>query len=119
MTTAAEEKLVEIASLRARCQADMLRHFDDVSRAMPPAQGARYLAGEDGFFIRKKRGAYDPDPSHASRPVIHMDADFDVSGRPVILVDDLIASGDTMIKAAQKMKEATGLNIPGFTYNRF
>ena len=44
MTTAAEEKLVEIAALRARCQADMLRHFDDVSRAMPPAQGSRYLA---------------------------------------------------------------------------
>ena len=39
-----DQKLAEIASLRAQCQAAMLRHFDEVSRAMPPEQGRRYLA---------------------------------------------------------------------------
>jgi hypothetical protein len=39
-----EQKLAEIAALRAQCQAQMLRHFAEVSRTMPPAQGRRYLA---------------------------------------------------------------------------
>jgi len=76
-----------------------------------PDEGARYLAGKEGYFIHKKRGAYESDPSHASRPVIHMQADFDVAGRSVVLVDDLIASGDTMIKAAQKMKEMGAISV--------
>lgn len=40
----AEALLREVAALRAECQADMLRHFIAVSRAMPPDQGRRYLA---------------------------------------------------------------------------
>ena len=40
----AQAKLNEIASLRAQCQSQMLEHFVAVSQAMPPAQGARYLA---------------------------------------------------------------------------
>lgn len=39
-----EQKLAEIAALRAQCQTAMLRHFVEVSRAMPPEQGRRYLA---------------------------------------------------------------------------
>lgn len=38
------QKLAEVAALRAECQARMLAHFYEVSHAMPPAQGARYLA---------------------------------------------------------------------------
>ena len=44
LTAAAQAKLDEIAALRAQCQAQMLAHFEDVSRAMPPAEGQRYLA---------------------------------------------------------------------------
>jgi small-conductance mechanosensitive channel len=43
LTPAAEKKLAEIATLRAQCQANMLRHFEAVSRAMPPEPGRRYL----------------------------------------------------------------------------
>ncbi|NOS69393.1 MAG: periplasmic heavy metal sensor [Verrucomicrobia bacterium] len=43
VTTAAEEKLTELGMLRAQCQAQMLRHFVEVSQAMPPEQGRRYL----------------------------------------------------------------------------
>jgi hypothetical protein len=41
---AVEQKLAEIAALRAQCQAAMLRHFAEVSGVMPPEQGHRYLA---------------------------------------------------------------------------
>lgn len=41
---AVEQQLLEVATLRAQCQAAMLRHFVEVSRVMPPEQGRRYLA---------------------------------------------------------------------------
>ncbi len=44
LTAEAQTKVKEIAGLRAQCQAQMLEHFVAVSQAMPPAQGARYLA---------------------------------------------------------------------------
>ena len=37
-------KLGELALLRAQCQLQMLQHFAEVSQAMPPEQGRRYLA---------------------------------------------------------------------------
>jgi len=39
----AQQKLAEIAALRAQCQAQMLQHFNEVSQTMPPEQGRRYL----------------------------------------------------------------------------
>jgi hypothetical protein len=39
-----DEKLVELATLRAQCQAQMLKHFQEVSQAMPADQGKRYLS---------------------------------------------------------------------------
>src|ERR1700690_64238 len=44
MTPEAQQKLAEVAALRAKCQANMLGHFYEVSQAMPPDQGRRYLA---------------------------------------------------------------------------
>jgi len=41
---AAQQKLAELAALRAQCQAQMLQHFIEVSQTMPPEQGRRYLA---------------------------------------------------------------------------
>jgi hypothetical protein len=41
---AAQQKLGELAALRAQCQAQMLQHFVEVSRTMPPEPGRRYLA---------------------------------------------------------------------------
>ena len=39
----AQQKLAELAVLRAQCQAQMLQHFIEVSQTMPPEQGHRYL----------------------------------------------------------------------------
>lgn len=44
VTAEARQKLSELAALRAQCQAQMLQHFIDVSKAMPPEEGRRYLA---------------------------------------------------------------------------
>ncbi|MFH0927771.1 MAG: ribose-phosphate diphosphokinase [Candidatus Micrarchaeota archaeon] len=70
-----------------------------------PDAGAKYLVGSDGLFMRKERGHYEESGSRAFRPVEKMEADFDVRDRDVILVDDLIAGGGTMIRAAQKCFE--------------
>ena len=44
MTPAIEKLLAERGRMRADCQAEMLKHFFEVSRTMPPEQGKRYLA---------------------------------------------------------------------------
>jgi hypothetical protein len=44
VTPQIEQALAEAAQLRAQCQAQMLEHFFEVSRTMPPEQGQRYLA---------------------------------------------------------------------------
>jgi hypothetical protein len=40
----AQQKLAELAALRAQCQSQMLQHFIEVSRTMPPEPGRHYLA---------------------------------------------------------------------------
>lgn len=44
VTPPVEQQLVELGALRAQCQAQMLRHFAEVSQVMPPEQGRRYFA---------------------------------------------------------------------------
>jgi hypothetical protein len=44
ITPEIEQTLLQAAQLRAKCQQEMLRHFYEVSRTMPPEQGRRYLA---------------------------------------------------------------------------
>jgi hypothetical protein len=44
VTPELEKLLGERAQIRAACQAEMLRHFFEISRTMPPEQGKRYLA---------------------------------------------------------------------------
>jgi hypothetical protein len=51
VTPTAAAKLKEAADLHAECQAQMLAHFYEVSRAMPPEQGRRYLAQMKRFVL--------------------------------------------------------------------
>jgi len=48
VTPEIDNLLAERAKTRADCEAAMLKHFLTVSRAMPPAQGQRYLAWVKG-----------------------------------------------------------------------
>jgi len=51
ITAEVKQKLVELGELRAQCQAQMLQHFVNVSQAMPPEQGRRYLAEMKKFTL--------------------------------------------------------------------
>lgn len=51
LSDVAKQKLTELAVLRSRCQAQMLEHFIEVSRAMPPEEGARYLSEMERLTI--------------------------------------------------------------------
>lgn len=44
LTPEIEQAMTAVALLRVECEKNMLRHFFDVSRSMPPAQGQRYLS---------------------------------------------------------------------------
>jgi len=44
VTLEVERLLTERANTRALCEAEMLKHFQEVSRVMPSEQGRRYLA---------------------------------------------------------------------------
>jgi hypothetical protein len=44
VTAEAHKKLSELGQLRAQCQGQMIQHFIEVSQAMPPEAGRRYLA---------------------------------------------------------------------------
>ena len=43
VTPAIQNVLAERAKMRADCEAEMLNHFLEISRMMPPEQGQRYL----------------------------------------------------------------------------
>ena len=55
VTPEIEKLLNERAQMRATCQAEMLKHFFEVSRTMPPEQGKRYLAwARDNTCLREQ-----------------------------------------------------------------
>jgi hypothetical protein len=56
VTPIARQKLTELALLRAQCQSQMLEHFIEVSRAMPPEKGSRYLAEMEQLLVTDSRG---------------------------------------------------------------
>ena len=44
VTPEIQSLLADRAKMRSDCEAEMMKHFQEVSRAMPPEQGRRYLA---------------------------------------------------------------------------
>jgi hypothetical protein len=60
-----EELLMEAAHTRVECQKSMLEHFFQVSGAMPPEQGRRYLA-----WVKEKTFHMDHEPG-APREASH------------------------------------------------
>ncbi len=68
-----------------------------------PDQGASYMVDEvDGSkSMVKKRGEYKNHKRQAVRHVESLEADFEVKGRDVVILDDMIAGGGTMIRATK------------------
>lgn len=67
VTVEAQNKLSELHALRAQCQTQMLRHFFEVSRTMPPEQGRRYLTEMEKLTL----GVAEPMEQAMSMPAAH------------------------------------------------
>ncbi|MBI4049388.1 MAG: ribose-phosphate pyrophosphokinase [Candidatus Doudnabacteria bacterium] len=74
-------------------------------------KGAAYLVKDHGNqYLKKSRKAYEGDKV-GYRHIEEMTVDFDVAGRNVLLIDDMISTGSTMIKGIEKIKEASASQI--------
>ncbi|MBI4399769.1 ribose-phosphate diphosphokinase [Candidatus Micrarchaeota archaeon] len=76
-----------------------------------PDEGAKYLVEKDkGLSMKKIRGRYN-DSVERYREIESMSLGHDISNKDVIIIDDMISTGSTIIKAAQACKEAGAANV--------
>jgi ribose-phosphate pyrophosphokinase len=80
-----------------------LEHLEVIS----PDQGANYLVSEfGGKSMSKVRGAYDAgNGEEAYRSVQKVEREFDVEGKNILILDDMISTGGTMLKAVDNVKK--------------
>lgn len=71
-----------------------------------PDAGANYLAAEHGGKSYKKVRAEYKDGKIDYRDIAEMSGDFEVKGKNILILDDMISTGSTMIKALEKLTEA-------------
>jgi ribose-phosphate pyrophosphokinase len=89
---------------------DLTDHARKVFAGQPfevvgPDAGAAYLVkGAGGKSLQKVRKSYENDKI-AYRHIDTMEGDFDVRDQNILLLDDMISTGSTMIKALEKMME--------------
>ena len=72
-----------------------------------PDQGANYLINEfGGKSMSKIRGDYDNSGGEeAYRSVQKIEREFEVEGKNILILDDMISTGGTMIKAVDNVKK--------------
>jgi ribose-phosphate pyrophosphokinase len=80
-------------------------------KIISPDEGASYfLAKEkDSGVMKKTRGAYSKGKTIYRKPEI--EANFNVEGRDVVIVDDIIGTGSTMLKAVEACKKLGAKSI--------
>lgn len=70
-----------------------------------PDQGANYLVSEfGGKSMKKVRGEYEKS-GEAHRGIEKMERTFEVSGKNVLIIDDMISTGGTMMKAVENIRK--------------
>ena len=70
-----------------------------------PDAGAKYLVEEfGGKSMEKKRGEYQ-EGEETYRKIESVEMDFDVKGKNILILDDMISTGGTMIKAVENVKK--------------
>ncbi|MFA6489713.1 MAG: ribose-phosphate diphosphokinase [Candidatus Micrarchaeia archaeon] len=86
-----------------------------------PDQGASYIVSDaGGKSMVKVRGEYLNHRKRAARPVASLKADFDVKGRDVVMLDDMVAGGGTMIRATRAVLAAGAKSVScGCTHGLF
>ncbi|MFH1520987.1 MAG: ribose-phosphate diphosphokinase [Candidatus Micrarchaeota archaeon] len=72
-----------------------------------PDQGANYLISEfGGKSMSKVRGKYDDGKGEeAYRSVQKVEREFEVEGKNILILDDMISTGGTMLKAVENVKK--------------
>ncbi len=77
-----------------------------------PDKGAKYLVeGHGGASMTKVRGDYVTSEKKIYRPVETLTLDIDIKGKNVLVLDDMIAGGGTMVKAVELCKAEGAANI--------
>jgi ribose-phosphate pyrophosphokinase len=70
-----------------------------------PDEGANYLVSEfGGKSMHKVRGEYDQG-EEAYRSVKKIEREFDVEGKNILILDDMISTGGTMLKAVENVRK--------------
>lgn len=69
-----------------------------------PDLGSSYMVGSKGKSMEKKRGEY-IEGKEAYRKIEEVTANFEVKGKNILIIDDMIAGGGTMIKAVENLKK--------------
>jgi len=69
VTPEIQDLLAERARTRAACEAEMLKHFLEVSRTMPPEQGRRYLKWVEQQTLLNPQGMEQRHQSGNSNPI--------------------------------------------------
>ncbi len=78
----------------------------DELEVISPDQGANYLVSDyGGKSMKKVRGDYE-EGSDVCRSIDSMKMDFDVKGKDVLIIDDMISTGGTMMKAVENARSA-------------
>jgi ribose-phosphate pyrophosphokinase len=78
--------------------------FGDGFEVVSPDLGASYLVERSGGkSMEKVRGEY-VKGGEAYRKVEGMKADFEITGKDVLILDDMISTGATMMRAAETLK---------------
>jgi ribose-phosphate pyrophosphokinase len=100
------ELLIHNISMRHELIAYAKQQFaDEPFEVIGPDDGAAYLVKDiGGKNLKKVRKGYDGNKI-AYRNIDTMAGDFDVKDKNILLLDDMISSGSTMITALEKMAE--------------
>ena len=76
-----------------------------------PDQGANYLVSSfGGKSMKKLRGEYE-EGKEAYRKIEGVEMDFDVEGKNVLILDDMISTGGTMIKAVGNVRNGKAKKV--------
>ncbi|MFA6531136.1 MAG: ribose-phosphate diphosphokinase [Candidatus Micrarchaeia archaeon] len=90
-------------------------HFEVIS----PDQGASYLVEEfGGQSMKKVRGDY-VKGKEAYRKIEKIEGDFDLKGKNVLIIDDMVSTGGTMFKAVENVKKGGAKKVGCATVHGF
>ena len=81
-------------------------------KIISPDEGASYFLSmeKDKGVMKKRRGAYSKGSTVYRKPE-ELEVNFDVKGRDVVIVDDMISTGSTMLKAVEACKKLGAKSI--------